>query len=439
MSVVSQARWSGVRGSRTIATVGRALVAAIFIFAGVSKIVGPQPYLDHMQAFGVPAILLPAVIALEIGAGVTLLVGWRQRAAAGALGIFCLLTAVIFHHELGIKAERTHFFKDLAIAGGLLMTAANAEAVRRARASTGASGLTSREWRAATLGMTASTAIPRSTTRIMADGVSLAVHRTGRGEPVVCLSAIGHDCRDFDALVGRLADRFEFVCIEWPGHGESGADTHPVSAARYADLLVAALDRLQLEAPILLGNSIGATASILCASRRPVRAVVLCDSGGLVEVTPLVARLCRVYERFFAAGERGARWFGPAFRAYYRMVLTEPAAAAQRRRIAAAAPMRARLFREAWASFGAASADIRNVAAALVVPIWVAWADHDRTVPLSYCVPALCRLKNATLSTFNAGHAPFLEQPDAFADGFLRFVTGLPTPLAEGARACQSI
>src|SRR5215471_13707968 len=224
----------------------------------------------------------------------------------------------------------------------------------------------------------ASDDVRRRTTWIVADGVSLAVHRTGHGEPIVGLTAIGHDCRDFDGLVARLADRFELVCIEWPGHGESGADSRPVSAARYADLLVAALDQLSLDAPILLGNSIGATASILYATRRPVRAVVLCDSGGLVEVTPMVARICRIYERFFAAGERGARWFGPVFRAYYRMVLTEPAAAAQRRRIAAGAPMRARLFREAWASFGAASADIRDVAAALVVPIWVAWADNDR-------------------------------------------------------------
>src|SRR5262249_45751541 len=118
----------------------------------------------------------------------------------------------------------------------------------------------------------ASTTIPRSTTRIDADGVSLAVHRTGRGAPIVCLSAIRHDCRDFDDLAARLEDRFELVCIEWPGHGDSGADTQPVSAARYADLLVAALDRLQLDAPILLGNSIGGTASILYASRRPVRA-----------------------------------------------------------------------------------------------------------------------------------------------------------------------
>jgi putative oxidoreductase len=97
------------------------------LFAGASKIAGPQPYLDHMREFNVPTQLLPAVIALELGAGVTLLLGWRLRLAAGALGVFCLLTAGLFHYELGNKVERTHFFKDLAISGGLLLTAAHAK------------------------------------------------------------------------------------------------------------------------------------------------------------------------------------------------------------------------------------------------------------------------------------------------------------------------
>jgi pimeloyl-ACP methyl ester carboxylesterase len=281
--------------------------------------------------------------------------------------------------------------------------------------------------------------VPRSTTRIVADGVSLACHRIGRGVPIVCLSAIGHDCHDFDALAARLSDRFELVCIEWPGHGDSGEDRQSVSASRYAELLVAALDQLQLDGPILLGNSIGGTASILYASRRPVRGVVLCSSGGLVEITPNVARICRVYERFFAAGERGAWWFAPAIRLYYRMVLTQPAATAQRRRIIAGAPTRARLFREAWASFGAANADIRDVASALVVPVWVAWADKDRTIPLKYCLPAIRRLKHATVNTFKAGHAPFLEQPDAFTDSFLQFVSRLPATVRQDTGARDSI
>jgi putative oxidoreductase len=104
---------------------GEDVNALLFLLAGAAKILGPSPFLEHMSRFSVPGLLLPAVIALELGAGLCLLVGWRVRWAAGALAIFCVMTAMIFHHQLGISAERTSFFKDLAIAGGLLCIAAS--------------------------------------------------------------------------------------------------------------------------------------------------------------------------------------------------------------------------------------------------------------------------------------------------------------------------
>jgi putative oxidoreductase len=119
------------RIEKIAAICGRALVALLFILAGAVKIINPKPFLEHMMQFGVPTFLLPVVIALELGAGLATLVGWRIRDAAGALAIFCVMTATIFHHQLGISAERTSFFKDLAIAGGLLMIAATAAAQAR--------------------------------------------------------------------------------------------------------------------------------------------------------------------------------------------------------------------------------------------------------------------------------------------------------------------
>jgi len=121
-----------VRAIGIVSVGGRALLALLFILAGLAKALGPQPFLQHMAAFGIPSFLLPAVILLELGAGVALLVGWRLREAAGALGAFCLLTALVFHHDLADKAERTLFFKDLALAGGLLAIAATAAQKRRA-------------------------------------------------------------------------------------------------------------------------------------------------------------------------------------------------------------------------------------------------------------------------------------------------------------------
>jgi putative oxidoreductase len=118
---------------KIVMIIGRVLVATLFILAGVVKVINPKPFLEHMTQFGVPTFFLPAVIALELGGGLAILIGWRVREAAGALGIFCVLTAAIFHHQLGIKTETTLFLKDLAIAGGLLALAAGSAARERTR------------------------------------------------------------------------------------------------------------------------------------------------------------------------------------------------------------------------------------------------------------------------------------------------------------------
>jgi putative oxidoreductase len=112
--------------------IGRTLLALLFILAGAAKIAGPQPFLDHMAAHHIPGVLLPLVIALELGAGAALLVGWQLPLSAGALALFCIATALVFHLDLADKAERTLFIKDLAIADGLMVIAAGASQIRGA-------------------------------------------------------------------------------------------------------------------------------------------------------------------------------------------------------------------------------------------------------------------------------------------------------------------
>jgi putative oxidoreductase len=104
-------------------TVGRLLLAALFILEGWSKIRGYQAAADYMDRYGVPGVLLPAVIALELGGGLMIALGWRTRLAAFALAAFCVAAAVIFHNQFLDRSHLLHFEKDLAIAGGLLVLA----------------------------------------------------------------------------------------------------------------------------------------------------------------------------------------------------------------------------------------------------------------------------------------------------------------------------
>ena len=102
---------------------GRLLLALIFVHEGWSVIGNYSEAAAYMQKFGVPGILLPAVIALELGGGLLISAGFLTRVFAAALAVFCLLTAVLFHRQFADRNQLLHFEKDFAIAGGLLVLA----------------------------------------------------------------------------------------------------------------------------------------------------------------------------------------------------------------------------------------------------------------------------------------------------------------------------
>ena len=100
---------------------GRALLALVFILAGVNKLQGYEATANLMQQFGVPAVLLPGTIALEILGGLAVLAGFYARSAAIPLAVFSLATAFIFHGNLADDVHLAMFLKNLSIAGGFLL------------------------------------------------------------------------------------------------------------------------------------------------------------------------------------------------------------------------------------------------------------------------------------------------------------------------------
>lgn len=102
---------------------GRILLGGMFAYAGATKITGYAGTAGYMESVGLPGGLLPLVIAFEIIAGLMLIVGWKARATAVLLAGFTGLTALIFHSNLADPVQSLFFFKNLAIAGGLLVIA----------------------------------------------------------------------------------------------------------------------------------------------------------------------------------------------------------------------------------------------------------------------------------------------------------------------------
>jgi putative oxidoreductase len=100
---------------------GRLLLAQLFIIEAMLKL-GDYPATEaYMIHYGVPTLLLLPAIAVELGGGLLVALGWQTRLAALALAGFCLATAPIFHGNLADRSQLIHFQKDLALAGAFLI------------------------------------------------------------------------------------------------------------------------------------------------------------------------------------------------------------------------------------------------------------------------------------------------------------------------------
>ena len=102
--------------------VGRLLISPLFILSGVSKIAAPAATIGYIQSAGLP---LPEVAFglsafVEVVGGAALLLGYRTRIVASVLFVFALATAAFFHNNFADQNQFIHFFKNVAIAGGLL-------------------------------------------------------------------------------------------------------------------------------------------------------------------------------------------------------------------------------------------------------------------------------------------------------------------------------
>ncbi|WP_425456237.1 DoxX family protein [Alteraurantiacibacter aquimixticola] len=105
---------------------GRAGLAAIFILSGLSKIAAPEATIGYIASVGLPLpeLALVGAIVVEVIGGLALVLGYRTKAVAGVLALFSLATAIAFHADLADQNQFIHFFKNVAMAGGLAQVVA---------------------------------------------------------------------------------------------------------------------------------------------------------------------------------------------------------------------------------------------------------------------------------------------------------------------------
>jgi putative oxidoreductase len=109
----------------------RICVAALFIVAGIGKVMAFSGTVGYMAKVGFPApeVMTAIAIAFELGGGLLLLIGWKTRWVAWGLTIFVVIATFAAHRFWDVdvsqmSGQRTQFLKNFAIIGALLMMAA---------------------------------------------------------------------------------------------------------------------------------------------------------------------------------------------------------------------------------------------------------------------------------------------------------------------------
>jgi putative oxidoreductase len=112
--------------SSVVALVGRALMCAIFVEAGLGKLLNPAGAISLMASHNlpIPTATFILVVIIEIGGGLAILLGFQTRIVAALLAIYCVATGLIAHYHPEDQNQMIHFMKNICMAGGFLQLVA---------------------------------------------------------------------------------------------------------------------------------------------------------------------------------------------------------------------------------------------------------------------------------------------------------------------------
>ena len=103
----------------------------------------------------------------------------------------------------------------------------------------------------------------------------------GTGRPVVLLAGLGNTAHVFDDFAPKLTSEYHVYGVTRRGYGASGAPASGYESDRLGDDVLAVLDELKINRPVLVGHSFGGAELSSIATRHPERAagVVYLDAA----------------------------------------------------------------------------------------------------------------------------------------------------------------
>lgn len=267
----------------------------------------------------------------------------------------------------------------------------------------------------------------------------LAYERHGSGEPLLLIHGIGHRRQAWYPVLDRLAQDFDVILVDLPGHGESSSRinrTIPIKDA-IRDELEAVLGHLGVERPHVVGNSLGGLIALEMANDGLARSVTALSPAGfwhgaldfgyvlglfgfVLTTATLGSRLARPLTQTALGRSFSTPWL------YAHPSRVDPELAhGDFKNLLRARPMVLRLFESAYTFRASTDMD---------VPITVAWAEKDRLLLPYQAERARRRLPQARHRWLeDCGHVPMPDDPELVVETIIAG-TREPAPSALARR-----
>lgn len=243
------------------------------------------------------------------------------------------------------------------------------------------------------------------------------------GQPtVVFINSLGTDFRIWEAVVALLPPRFSILLHDKQGHGLSGLGPGPRHIGDYAGDVLALLDHLRIDRPVLCGLSVGGIIAQHILIHHPGRAAAAILSNTAAKVGTEESwndRIAAVKTGGIAsiAGMVMERWFSPAF---HRTRAAE---------LALYTHMLTRTDADGYTACCAAirEADYRSGLSGIGVPVLCIGGTHDGATPPAIVKDTAAAIPGARyVEMENAGHLPCIESPEAYAQAVSGLIASLP-------------
>jgi pimeloyl-ACP methyl ester carboxylesterase len=264
-------------------------------------------------------------------------------------------------------------------------------------------------------------------------GLETAFFDAGAGTPVVFVHGLAGNLTHWVHVAPHVAGRARAIGIDLWGCGESAKPTDGYGIAAYVDQVLGLLDRLGIEAALLVAHSLGGIVSTQLALTRPerVRGLVLVNPAGFNRMGWLVRMGGKLLLRepiLKAVLPRAWQWIldhvfeadNEHTRAFVRMCdeTYDPAT-----ELGPMARVMASLRKEL------VELNFVHALDRLRLPIHLVWGAQDRLIPGRVFREAAARLAHVTIDEIpRCGHMPIIEQPHRVLAAIHRALDQLGSP-----------